>query len=238
VQAAIRLKEKNPHCQVAILYRDMRTYGDREELYAKARRLGVIFVRYGLDGKPRVKPKGPIVEVTVKDHILGMDIMFPADVVSLATAIEANDNEALAKMFKIPLDSDGWLFEAHQKLRPVDFATDGVFMAGMAHYPKPIEESIAQAQAAAARVGTVLSRREITVPGTVAYVDAAKCTGCGLCLQICPYGAISRDEKGFATINEVLCKGCGTCVASCRSGAPNLRGFAKTEVMAQITALF
>ncbi len=237
VKAAIHLKERDPDCRVAILYRDMRTYGDREELYTRARQLGVLFVRYGLDNKPRVKPKGSVVEVTVKDHVLGMDIVFSADVVSLATAIEANDNEALAKMFKIPLDSDGWLFEAHQKLRPVDFATDGVFMAGMAHYPKPVEESIAQAQAAAARAVTVLSKKEITTPGTVAYVDTTRCTGCGLCWQICPYGAIGQDEKGFAKVNEVLCKGCGTCVASCRSGAPNLRGFTKTEVMAQITAL-
>jgi len=237
VMSAIALKEKNPHCQAAILYRDMRTYGDREELYTKARKLGVIFVRYSLDDKPRVRPKGPILEVTVKDHILDADIIFAADVVCLAAAIEPNDNAALAKMFKIPLDSDGWLFEAHQKLRPVDFATDGVFMAGMAHYPKPVEESIAQAQAAAARAVTVLSKKEITTPGAVASINAALCVGCGLCWQICPYGAIGQDDKGFATVNEVLCKGCGTCVASCRSGAPNLRGFTKTEVMAQITAL-
>ncbi len=238
VKSAILLKERDPKCRVVILYRDMRTYGNREDLYQKARQLGVVFIRFGLDNKPRVQMKGDKVEVTVEDHVLKRDLIFEADLLCLAAAITSHDNEELAKMFKVPLSSDGWLFEAHQKLRPVDFATDGVFMAGMAHYPKPLEETIAQAQAAVARAVTVLSKTEISTPGTVAVIDHTKCVGCSLCWQVCPYGAISPDENGLAVVNEILCKGCGTCVASCRSGAPNLRGFSKTEVLAQITALF
>ena len=175
--------------------------------------------------------------VTVRDHILDRDIVIEADLVGLATAIVSHKSNDLAQMFKLPLDQDGWFLEAHQKLRPVDFATDGVFMAGLAHYPKPLEEAVAQAQAAVARAVTVLSSKEMMLPGTVAWIDQRKCVGCGVCWTVCPYQAIDQDDNGLAVVNEALCKGCGTCVASCRSGAPNLRGFTNQGVMAQIMAL-
>ena len=237
VESALHFKEHNPDCQVVIVYRDMRTFAERELLYKEARGKGVLFVRYDVDHKPVVTSDGGKLSVTVRDHILGRDLIIDADLVGLASAIVSHRNTDLAQMFKVPIDEDGWFLEAHQKLRPVDFATDGVFMAGLAHYPKPLEEAVAQAQAAVARAVTVLSSAEMSLSGTVAFIDQKKCVGCGVCWTVCPYQAISPDEKGLAVVNEALCKGCGTCVASCRSGAPNLRGFTTQDVMAQIEAM-
>jgi len=237
VESALAIKEANPEAQVVILYRDIRTFGERELLYKEARSKGVLFVRYDLEHKPEVKATDDGLLVTVRDHVLDRDLLIEADLIGLATAIVSNRSNDLAQMFKIPMDSDGWFLEAHQKLRPVDFATDGVFMAGLAHYPKPLEEAVAQAQAAVARAVTVLSSKEMMLPGTVAFIDQRKCVGCGVCWTVCPYQAITQDDKGLAVVNEALCKGCGTCVASCRSGAPNLRGFTNQGVMAQIMAL-
>jgi heterodisulfide reductase subunit A len=237
VESALHFKEHNPDCQVTVLYRDMRTFAERELLYKEARAKGVLFVRYSADHKPQVAKDGAALAVTVRDHILERDLLIDADLVVLASAIVSHRDEALAQMFKVPLDEDGWFLEAHQKLRPVDFATDGVFMAGLAHYPKPIEEAVAQAQAAVSRAVTVLSRKEMWLPGTVAVIEQSKCVGCGVCWTVCPYQAISANDKGLAVVNEALCKGCGTCVASCRSGAPNLRGFTTQDVMAQIEAM-
>ena len=237
VESALHIKEHNPEAQIAILYRDMRTFGERELLYKEARAKGVLFIRYDVDNKPKVAADGDRLAVTVTDHVLGRDLLISADVIGLASAIESHKPEQLAQMFKVPLDEDGWFLEAHQKLRPVDFATDGVFMCGLAHYPKPIEEAVAQAQAAVARAVTVLSSAEIWLSGTVANIEQSKCVGCGVCWTVCPYQAIDQDENGLAVVNEALCKGCGTCVAACRSGAPNLRGFTTQDVMAQIEAL-
>ena len=237
VESALHFKEKNPECRVYVLYRDMRTFGERELLYQKAREKGVLFIRYEVDNKPVVSAVDGKLQVQVRDHVLGWDVIIPTDVVGLASAIESHKAEDLAQMFKVPMDEDGWFLEAHQKLRPVDFATDGVFMAGLAHYPKPIEEAVAQAQAAVARAVTVLSRQEMRLSGAVAFIDQSKCVGCGVCWTVCPYQAIDQDDKGLAVVNEALCKGCGTCVASCRSGAPNLRGFTNQDMMAQIEAV-
>ncbi|HUU80752.1 MAG TPA: 4Fe-4S dicluster domain-containing protein, partial [Acidobacteriota bacterium] len=147
----------------------------------------------------------------------------------------------LAQFFKVPMNEDGFFVEAHAKLGPSEFATDGVFLCGMAHYPKPIDESVAQAQAASSRAVTLLSKKKIHVTGTVAYVSSAFCSGCGLCVELCPYSATSYVEGGAnadkAEVNPVLCKGCGLCVASCRSGAINLKGFEDGQIMAMIDEL-
>jgi heterodisulfide reductase subunit A len=195
-------------------------------------------VRYDLEHKPQVEVKGDSIEVTARDHILNRDIVIEADTLGLASAIVSRDNSALTQMFKLPVDEDGWYMEAHQKLRPVDFATDGVFMAGLCHYPKPVEEAVSQAQAAVARSVCLLSSEEMTLSGIVSSIDKSKCVGCGVCWTVCPYQAIGTDEKGLAEVNQAICKGCGLCVASCRSGAPNLKGFTEKEIMAEIdTAL-
>lgn len=236
VLSALEIKERNPEAKVFILYRDMRTFAQREDLYKEARAKGVLFVRYDLEGKPKVQANGPDLEVIVKDPILGREISLRTDYLTLAAAITSNRETELAQMFKVPMDDDGWFLEAHQKLRPVDFATDGVFMAGLAHYPKDIAESVAQAEAAASRAMTVVTSTELQVGGVVAEIDQARCTGCNVCVLVCPFKAIELDENSKAVVNPALCKGCGNCVASCRSGAPTLKGFTNAGIFAQISA--
>jgi heterodisulfide reductase subunit A len=241
VDNAIHLKEMNPDMNVFVLYRDLRTYGERELLYKKARGLGVIFIRFGRDHKPAVKVENGRLFVNVVDHILGRPLELEADLLTLATAVIPHRDEKLANFFKVPLNADGFFVERHAKLGPVEFATDGVFLCGLAHYPKPIDESVAQGQAAASRAVTLLARKKIFTSGTVAEVDPRMCSQCGVCVSICPYSAPSWTEKGMfagkAQVNPVLCKGCGLCVASCRSGAIHLKGFDNDQIFAQIFSL-
>jgi heterodisulfide reductase subunit A2 len=241
VDNAIHLKEMNPDMNVFVLYRDMRTYGERELLYKKARMLGVIFIRYSLDQKPVVKVTGGKLLVATADPIIGRPVEIETDLLTLATAVIPNRDEKLANFFKVPLNEDGFFVERHAKLGPSEFATDGVFLCGLAHYPKPIDEAIAQGQAAASRAVTLLARKKIFTSGTVAEVDPRMCSQCGVCVSVCPYSAPSWTEKGMfagkAQINPVLCKGCGLCVASCRSGAIHLKGFDNDQLFAQIFSL-
>jgi len=198
----------------------------------------VVFVRYETERKPQVSQAGGGLSVEVHDPVSGRDLIINPDFLVLASAIVSGRENALAMKYKVPLDEDGWFFEAHQKLRPVDFATDGMFMAGLCHYPKPLDEVVAQAQAAAARAVTILTQPKMTVGGIVAEIDHAKCSGCGVCAAVCPYSAINLDPEkgGKAVVNEAMCKGCGTCAASCRSDAPALRGFTNAGLFAQIAA--
>ena len=199
VDNALELKKLNPDMNVFILYRDIRTYGERELLYKKARQAGVIFIRYSLDNKPEVILKNGQLLVRVTDPILGRPLELDSDLVILASAIIPNRDEKLAAFFKVPLNDDGFFVERHAKLGPSEFATDGVFLCGMAHYPKPIDESIAQGQAAASRAVTLLSRKNIFMSGTVAMTDPVNCSSCGVCVSICPYKAPSfKEEVPFA----------------------------------------
>ena len=235
IKSAMVFKEKNPDTGVYVLYRDIRTYGQRETLYRDARNAGVLFFQYDLDNKPVVIPGEDHVTVEFTDIILGRRLAVDADLLCLSARIDARENTHLAQAFKVTTDSAGWFLEAHQKLRPVDFATDGLFLCGMSHYPKPVDESIAQAKAAAARALTVLSRDTINVGGIVAQIDPERCAGCGGCVQVCPYNAISMDiERGVAVVNDALCKGCGACAATCPSEAPSLMGFNNEQLYAQI----
>jgi heterodisulfide reductase subunit A len=241
IENAIALKERNPEMNVYILYRDIRTYGEKEYLYKKAREMGVIFIRFSLDDKPKVEVKDDGVAVTVTDHILNQPIELNVDLVTLATAIIPYGDSKIANFFKVPMNEDGFFIERHAKLGPAEFSTDGVFLCGMAHYPKPIDESIAQAKAAASRAVTLLSQDHIYSSGNVAEVDPSICAACGVCVSICPYSAPSFAEEGRfagkAEINPALCKGCGLCVASCRSGAIHLKGFDTDQIMYQIYEL-
>jgi heterodisulfide reductase subunit A len=241
VKNALELKKLNPGMNVFILYRDIRTYGHKEFLYKKAREAGVIFIRYSPDNKPEASLRDDKLLVRVSDHILGRPLELASDLLILASAIIPNRDERLATFFKVPLNDDGFFVERHAKLGPSEFATDGVFLCGMAHYPKPIDESVAQGQGAASRAVTLLSRKNISMSGTVAMTNPVNCTSCGICGSICPYKAPSYKEDvpfaGKAEINPVLCKGCGLCVASCRSGAIRLKGFDNDQIFAQIFAL-
>ena len=184
--------------------------------------------------------------VQVRDPILDRKLTLNADMVVLSTGIAASrkDNEPLAQLFKVPLNDDGFFLEAHVKLRPVEFATEGVFLAGLAHGPKAVDETTAQALAAASRACTILQKEEIEAQAAIAEVWPERCVACGLCEEICPYGAIAvelqklgRAERLFAKVNPALCKGCGLCVAGCRSGALNLGGFTDQQVLAEIGQL-
>ena len=241
IESALELKERNPDTDVFILYRDIRTFGERELLYMKAREAGVIFVRYSLENKPEVSVKDDRLIIDIVDHVLGRPLEIEADLVTLATAVVPYRDEKLAQFFKVPMNDDGFFVERHAKLGPSEFATDGVFLCGLAHYPKPIDESIAQSKAAASRAVTLLSQKNIFTSGTVAEITPANCSSCGVCVSICPYSAPSFAEEGpfagKAQINPVLCKGCGLCVASCRSGAIHLKGFDNDQIFAQIFAM-
>jgi len=167
-----------------------------------------------------------------------MEVVFHPDKLILGSAVRPRDDiGALSKLFKCALTQDGFLLEAHMKLRPVDFATDGVFLAGLCHYPKPMDETISQAQAAAARAAIILSRDKIPAESITAEVNAAKCVGCGVCTQVCAYHAVTLDtEKGVAVVDPGLCKGCGACVAGCRSDAITLKNLGNQELMAAVEA--
>ena len=244
VKNALTMKEKYPRINTYIAYRDIRTYGFREKYYTELRDKGVMFVKYDVEKKPAVElvdefdPDSKAF-VTLFDPIMDKEIEIQADLIVLATAIDPlPENDILAKMLKVPLNEDGMFLEAHAKLRPVDFATDGVFVAGLAHNPKDIDESLAQSKAAASRALTFLNKKEILAEGTIAEIDDSKCTGCGYCEQVCSYSAIEvDDEKGIAVINDALCKGCGSCVATCRCGALDLRGFSNLQLFDAFDAI-
>jgi heterodisulfide reductase subunit A len=242
IKSAIAFKSRNPFTTVFVLYRDIRTYGRRESLYKEARQLGIIFIRYDSDKKPRVAKEDDGLWVTAHDHVLDMDVRIHTDLVILASAIVPRDNEPLAQMFKLSCNSDKFFNEAHAKLRPVEFATAGVFLAGMAHYPKPIEESVAQAAAAASRAAVTLSQENITVEGVVSYVQDFMCRGCGECESVCPFSAISvqvrEDEVKVAVVNEALCKGCGMCAVACPTGAASVRNYDNEEVLSMVETAF
>ena len=244
VKNALELKKIRPKTNIYTCYRDMRTYGFREKFYTKLRDEGAVFLRYTPDNKPKVELIDQVdpdskVRVTTFDPILEKEVVIDSDLLILSTAIDApKENETLAKMLKVPLNSDGMFLEAHVKLRPVDFATDGIFVCGLAHGPKDVDESLAQAKAAASRALTFLRKKSILAEGTITQVNTDRCSGCGYCEEICAYSAIEVDsEKRVAVVNEALCKGCGACVASCRCGALDLRGFSNQQLFSVFEAL-
>ncbi len=234
VKNALAIKEAHPDANVYVLYRDMRTYGFKETLYERARAEGVIFIRYSLDRKPTVAKGKDGLVVGTRDHILDMDLEIEADLVVLAPAIIPQPGNAdIGKLLKVPLNEDGFFLEAHVKLRPVDFSTEGVFLAGMAHSPKFIGEAIAQAYAAASRACTIISSDKFETEATVSSVNEALCSGCGLCAAACPYLAIELVD-GKAVVTTALCKGCGVCAATCRSGAVQQKGFKDEQILSLI----
>ena len=238
IDQAIHLKEMNPDMDIFMLYRDIRTYGKREHLYQKARALGIVFIRYDLENLPMVTEDGSNLKVKVKDPIIDAEITLHPDLLVLASAVRPRDDVGeLSKLFKCAMTSDGFLLEAHMKLRPVDFATDGVYLAGLCHYPKPVEETIAQAKAAASRAGLVLSRDAVPAESITAVVNMQKCTGCSVCTKVCAYHAVNMDPStGKAVVDTGLCKGCGACVAGCRSDAITLKNLGNEQIMAALEA--
>jgi len=243
--AAIEIKKKDPNAKVYVLYRDIRTYGFREKYYKEAGRLGVTFIRFEDEDKPKVEEKGGKLEVKVHEDDTGKEIILKPDYLVLAAGTRPQEDAGkLAPMCKVPQTKEGFFLEAHMKLRPVDFATEGIYLAGLAHAPKFVDESIAQALAAVARATTVLSKTTLEAEGIVAAIDEKLCDGCGICVPICEYKALDvvpdkKDpKKKMVEVNVGLCKGCGACVGACPSGALTQKGYKDEQIYAMIDAMF
>ena len=242
IKNALKLKEINPQMDVYILFRDIRTYGMLEDYYREASEKDVKFIRYEPDAKPQVEAveeEGrPVLRVTLPDYVLGKELAIDADIIALAAAvIPSAENRETSQLFKASLGPDDFFKEAHVKLRPVEFSTEGVYLCGTAHYPKHIPEAINQAYGAAGRALTLLSHDMVTVSGSVCEVNDKKCMGCGACISACTYGAIEFRETRQgkkAAVNPVLCKGDGLCNAKCPTGAIFLKHFTDEELLSQI----
>jgi heterodisulfide reductase subunit A len=238
VKNALKIKEVSPETEVYVLYKDLRAYGFKEDYYREAAAKGVVFINYEDERKPKLADDHGKLKMTLWEPVLKEEMEIEPDLVVLSAATIPNpNNKHLAEMLKVPLTKDGFFLEAHMKLRPVDFATDGVFLCGMAHSPKYIDESIAQACAAAARATTILSKDKLEMEGIVANVDEDLCSGCRICEYLCPYGAIEmkdKDGKPFAHVIEALCKGCGACGTACPTKAIVMGHFTTEEILAQV----
>jgi heterodisulfide reductase subunit A-like polyferredoxin len=239
VKNAITIKEINPAAQVFILYRDIRTYGLKEIYYKKARDLGVQFVRFDPERQPVVKATDQNLQISVFDPSLQADLALTAGYLVLSAAIRPHPmSREIAQVFKLPFDADGFFMEAHLKLRPLDFASTGVFLCGLAHSPKFLEESIAQAKGAAGRALGILSQAEMYVPGSVAQVDPLKCVACLTCLRTCPYGVPRMDEsEGVVIIDPASCQGCGNCASACPRKAIAVNHNLDEQFIAKIGAI-
>ena len=239
---AIRVKLLNPNCRVTILYKDIITYGFRETYYREARRRGVIFIRYDDRARPVVKEVDGQLKITVWEPVLKRVLTFEPDLLTLNMAVVPAEGTAkLARVLGVPLSREGFFKEAHLKMRPMDFIEEGIFVAGMAHYPKFIEEAIAQAQATAGRAITLLAKQPLYIGGSIAVVDQTKCVGCLTCVRTCPFGipqiepelAGVGDFLGAAKIDPARCQGCGTCTAECPAKAIQLMAYTDEQILAQ-----
>lgn len=237
VRNALRLKAAKPGMQIFVVNRDLRTYGLREDIYRQARAEDIHFMRYNNQEPFTVGELPGALDLSFEDWVLSRRVNIQADLLVLAAAIVPEAPNPLAQFYKVAQDQDGFFQEAHPKLRPVDFATDGVFVCGLARAPQPLEESVSQAQAAAARAAAILNQPSLKLGGVVSHIDQSACVGCGVCVACCPYHAIDLEENGKAVVNPATCKGCGSCVAACRSGAPDLPGFSEASLMAQIESM-
>jgi heterodisulfide reductase subunit A len=244
IKNSLKLKELNPEMDIYILFRDMRTYGFAEDHYRKAAEKNVNFIRWETEDRPHVdsatKEGKPVLRVTVPDPILGQRLVLDADFLVLSAAlVPSARGKEIARLFKAPLSPDGFFQEAHVKLRPVDFAAEGVYTCGTAHYPKHISETIAQAYGAAGRAVTLLSQDTVTASGAVCDVKEDDCVSCGACIAACTYGAIEFREtpKGKkACVNPILCTGDGLCNAKCPTNAILLKHYTDEEILSQIDA--
>ncbi len=248
IKNALKLKVQNPRINISILYRDIRTYGFKEEYYEKARVLGINFFQYNENNPPEIKIKKKQLQVSVFNVDTQSKMILTPNLVGLSTPIVPPENKDLAQMLKVPLDQNGFFLEAHAKLRPLDFATDGIFLCGAAQWPKFMNEAIAQARGAAARATTILSKEKITVIGATARVNEDLCIGCGSCQEICPYNAIQmqlKEKKLERTtiltyqshVLEAACKGCGACSAACPVQAITVPHFTNTQILEMVRSL-
>jgi len=237
VKNALHLKELNPETQVYVLYRDIRTYGLMEDYYTEARQKGVMFIRFEQDKPPLVEAGDGGMKVTFTDHVLDREFQVRADLVTLSAGMRPRESEDLWSIMKLARNADGYLLEAHVKLRPVDMASEGVYVCGSAHGPKLVTESIAQALAAAGRAATLLSKSELELSPVTSRVDPELCAACLVCIYSCPYGVPRINEDGVSQIDEALCRGCGICAAECPAKAIELSWYEDEQILAQVDGL-
>ena len=237
VKNAIAIKEASPAAQVTILYRDIRTYGLREDYYQRARELGVLFVRFEPERKPDVSVSGARLQVAAYDYVLNREVSFTPDWVVLSTGLRPHPlTEKIGRQYKLTVNPDGYFLEAHVKLRPVDFPSEGLYVAGLAHAPKNLDETLSQALAAAGRAGVVLSHERLNVSGIIAKHNRDLCMSCLACLRLCPFGSPFIDEDGKVSHNEVICTGCGICAGICPAKAFQVNSFRDDQINAMIDA--
>jgi heterodisulfide reductase subunit A-like polyferredoxin len=237
VKNAIHIKELNPDAQVYVLYRDIRTYGIFEDYYREARQMGVRFFRFDQDDPPRIERTGDGLTAVFKDHVLLKYIRVPVDLVALSAGMRATDTEELTSILKLARRTDGHFMEAHVKLRPVDMASEGIFVCGTAHGPKLLSETIAQALAAASRAATFLSQTSITLSVVTAQVDQEHCASCLICVRSCPWNIPKINEDGVSEIDPALCRGCGICAAECPAKVIQINWYEDDQVMSKVDAL-
>jgi len=237
VKNARHIKELSPDTEVFVLYRDMRTYGLLEEYFTDARAKGVKFFRYNPENPPEVTSSDEGVLVTFTDHVLGRKLQVAADALVLSAGMRPSDTGELSRITKLGLNAEGYFMEAHVKLRPVDMATEGIFIAGTAHGPKLITESVAQALAAASRAATYLSKNELTLSAVTAHVDQDRCASCLICVRSCPFGVPRINAEGVSEIDEALCHGCGVCASECPAKAISLSWYEDNQIMSKVDAL-
>jgi len=241
IKNSLKIKQQSPETRVVVLYRDLRSYGFRELLYRQARAAGVIFLEYSELAKPEVTPGSDgRLQVSVAVQPENDKLTLSADWLVLSTGIEPEPgNPTLGQVLKVPLNADGYFLEAHVKLRPVDFAAEGIFLAGLAHSPRAIEETIAQAQAAAVRTVALLAKPQLEAAPITAEVNPKLCAACGLCVEICPYGArVLEPGATHAEVIEVLCQGCGACVVACPNKASQQKGFEFLQIFGMLEAVY
>ena len=237
IKNALHIKKLRPDADICILYRDIRTYGLLEDYYSEARRLGIYFIWYDPDEPPVVESSDNGVVVTFQDHDLGYRIKICTDILALSAGMVAQDTEELASIIKLDRNQEGHFMEAHVKLRPVDMATEGIFVCGTAHSPQLLSESISQAYAAASRATTFLSQSQLTLSAVTARVDAARCAACLVCVRSCPYEVPRINEDGVSEIDVALCHGCGVCAAECPAKAIELNWYEDDQILCQVEAL-
>ena len=238
IKNALKIKELNPKAQIFVLYRDIRTYGHLEEYYKKAREKGVIFVRYTPDNPPTTAiDGGGRVLVSFRDHILGRQLQVEADLLALSAGMRASDTEELASIVKLARTAEGHFMEAHVKLRPVDMATDGIFLCGTAHSPQLLDESIAQAYASASRATTFLAQKQLKLSAVTAHVEGDLCASCLICVRSCPYGVPRINEEGVSEIDPALCHGCGICASECPAKAIELNWYEDDQILCKVESL-
>ena len=237
VKNALHLKELNPDMNVYVLYRDIRTYGLLEDYYTEARKKGVFFFRFDADDPPVAETADGGVDVTFTDHVLNRKLKVTSDLLVLSAGMAAEDTEELSSILKLASTPEGYFMEAHVKLRPVDMATEGIFVCGTAHSPKLITESISQAYAASARAITFLAQDNLTLSAVTAQVEADKCASCLICVRSCPYNVPRINADGVSEIDEALCHGCGICCAECPAKAIQLNWYEDDQIICKVDAL-